>query len=143
MANALSTWRDAARTHLANVSNLAGSNGLAFTILDGQRDGESKDRNLGCVFLAPASEWQTDVNFLRPVLVVRAWEPKPKLRRGSPSPPDPEPLEELASKVIDTLQGVRTSLFPGYFEIASYRLDPDDWGVEVELVAYLLHADLR
>lgn len=143
MANALSTWRDATRAHLADTDNLVGANGLGFTVLDGRRDGESKDRNLACVFLAPAAEWPTDVNFLRPVLVVRAWEPKPKLRRASPSPPDPEPLEELVSKVIDTLQGVRTSLFAGYFETGAYRLDPDDWGVEVELVAYLLHSDLR
>lgn len=142
MANLFTTWATATVDHLE--ANLTGASGEPFTVIHGRRDGDSKDRYLACVFVAPTAEWPQDVNFLRPVLVVRAWIPKPKIRDGSP--PDPSPVEDLMSRVWDVLEGVRTSLMDpafGYFEVTSVEPDYDDWGVQATLTAYALMTAAR
>lgn len=139
MANLLTTWAQATVAHLAE--NLT-TNGESFRVEHGRRDGRSSE-NVACVFVAPTAEWPQDVNFLRPVLVVRAWLGDHRLPKKNPR--TPADVEQLMADIWATLDSVRTSLMSpdfGYFEVTNVEPDYDDWGVQATLTAYALTATI-
>ena len=133
MSNLLTQWRQEVTWQLERELQ-----GGSFTVVAGERDGPSRDRKLACVY-APTIRSDTDVNFARPVLIVRAWIPKPKTPRET-DPPDPEPLEQLMLDVQEALQPIQVLPNVGsgglYFFVTQVRPDYEDWGVEVTLTGW-------
>ncbi len=130
--NILSVWR---RALMALIDEKL--QGGDFEVRAGERDGASKDRKLAVVFAQPLSEWSPDVNFVQPVMLVRAWIPKPSMPKAS-SPPDPEPVEQLMLDILELLdESVQTTLVEDfYFRVQLVEPDYDDWGVQATLVGF-------
>ncbi len=132
MSNILSDWRKRLVAHLD--VNLQGGD---FEVRSGERDGEVKDKKLAVVFAPPISEWAQDINFVQPLMIVRAWVPKPKQPRSS-SPPDPEPVEQLMLDLLEVFdETLQTTLVPDfYFRVQRVEPDYDDWGVQATLLGF-------
>lgn len=132
MSNILTEWRQAVTAQLE--TNLQSG---SFTVLAGERDGVSRDRKLACVFAPAMATDSGDVNFARPVLIVRAWVPQPKQPKNA-APQDPAPVEQLMLDLAVCLQAVQTptlaSALDGFYAfVTQIRPDYDDWGVEATL----------
>lgn len=130
----LGDWQAAVKAQLTTALQ-SGS----FTVLDGRRDGDSKNRKLACVF-GDGMPAAANPYFCRPTLVVRAWLPKPKQPQAA-VPKDTTPLEQLLQDVLAALKPVQVvSTVDGgrgvYAQETVARMDVDDWGVEVTLVGW-------
>ncbi len=141
MSNVVTEWRNAVVAQLD--ANLQGGE---FTVLSARRDGPSPDRKLCCVYKDRTTPRAgTDPGaFISPVLIVRAWLPKPlqPRPRGHRQPgtaqPDPEPLEQLEMDLWTTLDPIRSLPSIGvYFEISETSIDHDDWGVQATLTGWV------
>lgn len=112
-----------------------------YTIETGERDGTSRDRDVACVFADPAGPENPDSNvqFTRPVLKVRAWPRNPKQVKVT-SPRDPAPLNDLLEQIEQLLQPGQ--VLPGigigglYFFVTGTAIDRIDWGVELTLTGW-------
>lgn len=132
--NVLTQWRQAVMAKLD--SDLQAGQ---FTVLAGERDGESKDRDLACVFAPPLRADNGNVNFARPVLIVRAWKASSKMPKAQPR--DPEPVEQLMIDLATCLQDIQVlpELDGGnglYFFVTEIVPDYDDWGVQATLTGW-------
>jgi hypothetical protein len=131
MANIITDWRQAVMTRIDTQLQ-----GGAFEVRAGERDGPSRDKKLAVVFAPPVRAEGGNVNFARPILLVRAWLPKPKQPRDA-SPPDPEPIEQLMIDLMTTLEPIQVldSLASGplYFHVTEVTPDYEDWGVQATL----------
>jgi hypothetical protein len=136
VSNILTDWRRALVDYLAE--NLQDG---VFDVRGGTRTGVSRDKHRACVFVPRIRQDDGNINFARPPMIVRAWPPKPK-QPSSTSPPDPEPLEQLAVDLMATLQPVQTTLLPSepgfYFWVVDVEIDDDldEWGVQATLTAW-------
>lgn len=129
--NILSRWR---RIVMAQLDEHL--QGGEFTVVAGERDGEVKDRKLACVFAPAVRAEGGNVNFARPILLVRAWLPKPKQPRQT-SPPDPEPIEQLMIDLMTTLEPIQVGdELELYFFVTEVVPDYDDWGVQATLTGW-------
>ena len=134
MSNVITEWRQAVMGQLEQ--NLQ-AGAFAGNVLAGERDGVSRDRNLACVFASPLVTDGGNVNFARPVLIVRAWVARPKTPAAS-EPRDPEPVEQLMLDLAACLQQIQRPQLPSaldgfYSFVTQIRPDYDDWGVEATL----------
>ncbi len=141
MSNVVTDWRKAVVAQL-DASLQDGE----FTVLSAKRDGPSPDRKLCCVYKDRTTP-RANANpgaFMAPVLIVRAWLPKPAQprprghRQPGTAQPDPAPLEQLEMDLWSTLDPIRALPAIGiYFEIAETEIDFDDWGVQATLTAWV------
>jgi hypothetical protein len=132
----VSEWRLALVEHLR--LNLPDRDAKTWKVLSGARDGKSDDRKLAVVFSGGLPVDQ-NVNYCRPVMIIRAWIPRSKQTRQS-EPPDPAPLEQLMIDLMATLQPVRVTLLETVsFEISNVEPDFADWGVQVTLVGWAVN----
>jgi hypothetical protein len=112
-----------------------------FTIEEGKRDGPSRDRNLAVVFADDDQPENPDgnVQWIRPVLRVRAWLQNPKQVKAT-SP-------RVDTSLRDLLEQIETILQPGqvlpdvglgglYFFVTGTKIDRVDWGVELVLTGW-------
>lgn len=130
--NVLSLWR---RTVMARLDEHL--QGGVFTIVAGERDGPSRDRKLACVFAPPVRAEGGNVNFARPILLVRAWLPQPKQPKSA-SPPDPEPVEQLMLDLMTTLEPIQVlDELELYFFVTEVVPDYQDWGVQATLNGWI------
>lgn len=127
----LTDWQDAVVTALD-----AGLDG--FTIKSGERDGVSRDRNIACVFGRDEPP-DSNVQWIRPVLTVRAWIKSPKQVKTR-SPRDSTVLQDLLEQIEVILQPMQVLPSIGgnglYFNVTGNRIDRDDWGVELTLTGW-------
>lgn len=133
MSNILTDWRQAVMSLLDTQLQ-----GGSFTVVAGKREGLSRERKLACVFV-PKFQPDTNPNYARPPMVVRAWIKQPRQPKPD-APQDPEPLEQLTADLLELVQPVRTTLVPDlYFEVAAIEPDYEDWGVEMILASWMLN----
>jgi len=134
VSNILTDWRKALVAHLED--NLQGGD-FKGNVLSGERDGESKDRKLACVFVPSIQEFAQNILFATPPMVIRAWIPKPKLPKAQ-QPVDPEPVEQLGVDLMSCLEPVEATLLAGrlFFRVGSVDFDYADWGVQASLVSF-------
>lgn len=131
----LTDWQTSVATTL--TGGLAG-----YTIEQGERDGTSRDKNLAVVFVDPTSPENPDTNvqWVRPVLKVRAWPRNPKQVKVT-SPRDDTPLRDLIEQIEILLQPgqVLPDINGGrglYFFVTATAIDRVDWGVELTLTGW-------
>lgn len=118
-----------------------------FEVNAGDRDGAA-DRKLCHVFVPTDESDNTNVNYSRPTVIVRAWLPKgakqpaPRGKRQAgknTSVADPEQLEQLMVDLLACLEQMQVlpDIEGGpkgvYFFATRRRFDYTDWGVEVTL----------
>jgi hypothetical protein len=133
VSNTITLWRQAVMAQLeANLQD------GEFTVLPGERDGLSRDRKLACVYAPALATDGANVSFARPVLIVRAWVPQPRISaKLKDVPADPEPVEQLMVDLAACLQEIQAQPAIGisglYFFVTQIRPDYDDWGVEATL----------
>jgi hypothetical protein len=132
-SNVLTEWRKAVMAQLDTNLQDGG-----FTVLAGFREGPSKDRDLAVVFVPPM-ESDGNVNFARPVLVVRAWKASSKMPKTDPR--DPEPVEQLMVDLAECLAPIQVLPDIGggkglFWNLQSVEPDYDDWGVQATLVGW-------
>jgi hypothetical protein len=123
-------------SRLAITAKLASdltANGKKFTVVAGERDGVSRDRNLACIWAPPMKSDGQNVNFANPTLIVRAWVRQPKPPKTT-SPQDPSPVEQLMIDLARVLQQVQIPAGVGVYWITD-EIAPDytDWGVQATL----------
>lgn len=110
--------------------------GLGIPFLDGERDGPSVERDLGCVFSPGFAEWNPDVNFVQPAIVVRVWKRRSK-EPGQDVVVDPSDLYDLAEQLATLLAAVQMTLLPdGYIRMTGVRIHHADQGVEATLIGW-------
>lgn len=134
MANILTDWRVAVMARLDTQLQ-----GGVFEVRAGERDGESKDTKLVVVFVPPVRAEGGNVDWARPILLVRAWLPKPKQPRTG-APPDPAPIEQLMIDLMTTLEPIQElELASGalYFFVTEVTPDYEDWGVQATLTGWM------
>ncbi len=128
--NILTAWRRAVQAHLDE--HLQGG---SFEVVAGERDGAA-DRRVATVFAPPVRAEGGNVNFARPILLVRCWLPKGK-QPATSDPRDPEPIEQLMIDVAETLQAIQ--VLPDlagdglFFHVTQIEPDYEDWGVQATL----------
>lgn len=110
-----------------------------FTVIPGERDGKSSDRDLACVFAPPLRADGGNVNFARPVLIVRAWKRSDRMPKGKPR--DPEQIEQLMIDLATCLQEIQVlpDIDGGsglYFFVTQIDPDYEDWGVQATLTGW-------
>lgn len=138
MSNILTDWRQAVIDHLD--TNLQGGDWKG-RVKAGERDGGVRDRLLAHVFAPPVRADSGNVNFARPVLLVRAWIPKPRTPRN-PNPLDPEPVEQLMIDLCTTLEAIQVLPTVGggdglYFFVTEISPDYEEWGVQATLSGWM------
>lgn len=112
-----------------------------YTVEEGERDGTSRDKNLCVVFADPSAPENpaTDVQFIRPVLRVRAWPKNPKQVKVT-SPRDDTALRDLIEQIEALLQPGQVLPDVGlgglYFFVTGTTIDRADWGVELVLTGW-------
>lgn len=131
--NVLTEWRQAVMTQLdANLQD------GGFTVIAGERDEKSRDRDLACVFAPPLRADQGNVNFARPVLLVRAWKASDRMPKAKPR--DPEQIEQLMIDLATCLQDIQVlpDITGGglYFFVTELEPDYEDWGVQATLTGW-------
>jgi hypothetical protein len=125
--NILTAWR---RLVMARLDEHL--QGGTFDVRGGARDGSST-KKLAVVFAPPVRAEAGNVNWARPILLVRAWLPKPRTPRET-SPPDPEPLEQLMIDLCQTLEPIQVlEDIDLYFFVEEVVPDEEDWGVQATL----------
>lgn len=137
MGNILTDWRKTVIAHLdANLQ--AGA--WKGRVKSGERDGGVREKKLCHVFAPPIRTDGGNVNFARPVLLVRCWLPTPRTPRA-PNPRDPEPIEQLMIDLAITLEQIQVlpAVAGGdglYFIVTEIRPDYDEWGVQATLTGW-------
>lgn len=110
-----------------------------FTIKSGERDGLSRNRNIACVFASDEPP-DSNVQWIRPELKVRAWLKSPK-QWMTKSPREPGPLQDLLEQIEVILQPMQVLPDIGgtglYFNVTGNRIDREDWGVELTLTGWV------
>ena len=126
--NILTAWRRLVMAHLDE--HLQGGT-FKGNVVAGERDGTS-DSKLACVFAPPVRAEGGNVNFARPILLVRAWLPKAKPAPSSPR--DPEEIEQLMVDLMETLQPILVlDDIDLFFHVTQVEPDYEDWGVQATL----------
>lgn len=136
--NILTEWRKAVIEQL-DTNLQAGK--WKGRVKPGERDGAVTGKRLCHVFAPPVRAEAGNVNFARPVLLVRAWIPTPRTPRN-PAPRDPEPIEQLMIDLMTTLEAIQVlpNLVDGgglYFFVTEVVPDYDDWGVQATLNGWM------
>jgi hypothetical protein len=131
ISNVLTDWRRLVMAHLDQ--NLQGG---TFEVVGGERDGPSKDRKLCHVFAPAVRADGGNINFARPLLLVRAWIPKQI--PGDTSPHDPAPIEQLMIDLMETLQPIQVLEDINLtFNVPEVVPDYEDWGVQATLSGWM------
>lgn len=134
MSNVITDWQVALIALLADAT----PDGLGIPFLDRERDGLSRERDLGCVF-APKPAWQqvdSNVLFANFFMTVRVWK-RFKAEPAQDKPPDTIAIDQLAIDIPTLLEAVQTTLVPNfYFWVAQMTTDYADQGVEAKLVGW-------
>lgn len=133
MANLIGSFRQALAADLA----------LRYPDADvyqGERSGKAKERAKAAVFFAGMGELSGRVVVGQGRVIVRYWPASPLLRDDAPGGVrDPSELETAAWDLADFLQTKQTAY--GSTDVWFFRLvrveadyDPEEWGVEAELL---------
>lgn len=130
MSNPVTDWR-------AALVTLLGTTFPSAEVLSGARTGFSRDKDRIVVFW-PRTPVDTNVNYLRPQMLIRYFAKTPRRPRGrTEGQIDDTPLEQAAWDLTNALMPVRTTLVSNlYFELAGVTPNRDEFYVEAQLIAY-------
>ena len=131
MANLISTFRAALAADLAVRFPNA-------DVVQGSRTGKAVERDKVAVMWGGSGEQGDAVVVGNATILVRYWPASPKLSDGSPSGVrDPTDLEQAAFDLQDYLQTKQTA-YTGVWYSRLVRVspdyDPEEWGIEAELL---------
>lgn len=114
--------------------------GLGFLFVAGERDGLSRDKDIGCVFSDGWSEASKTVSLANPRMTVRAWK-RFWAEPAQDKPADPSTMYDFAAQLCAILEPVQASLLVGrlYFRITNIRIDHADQGIEAQLLGTVLN----
>lgn len=136
--NILTEWRLAVMAQL-DTNLQAGK--WKGRIRPGDRDGAVTGKKLCHVFAPPVRAEGGNVNFARPILLVRAWLPLPRTQRRE-YPRDPAPIEQLMIDLCTCLEEIQVLPTIGggeglYFFVTDVTPDYTDWGVQATLSGWM------
>jgi hypothetical protein len=143
VSNVITEWRKAVAAHIeVNLQDGA----YAGKVKPGERDGVSRE-NIACVFAPPLKTDSGNVNFARPVLIVRVWVGRAKTP-AKEEPRDPEPVEQLMLDLAACLQSIQRPQLPSaidgfYAFVTDIEPDYEDWGVQATLQGWTGNPGVR